>query len=169
MSQHSGPTSSYAVDVVFCIDCTGSMRKYLESVKSTALSFHELLETRDGEQGKWIRQLRVRVIAFRDLGHEGPDAIQTTRFFLLPDEKDAFHHFVSTLHPSGGGDEAESALEALATAIYSPWERGLDRRRHVVVMCTDASAHPIGKHPMRRDPAGSADAEEPGRAAPVVG
>lgn len=154
MSQNSSPsqTASYAVDVVFCIDCTGSMKTYLESVKATAQTFHQLLETEMSRQGKSIRQLRVRVIAFRDLGHEGPDAIQSTRFFLLPDERDAFHGFVSTLHPAGGGDEAESALEALATAIRSMWERGLDRRRHVIVMCTDASAHPLGLHTMRRDP-----------------
>ena len=25
----------------------------------------------------------------------------------------------------------------------SPWERGLDRRRHVIVLFTDASAHPL--------------------------
>ena len=48
----------------------------------------------------------------------------------------------------GGGDEPESALEALVTAIRSPWERGLDKRRHVIVMCTDAPAHPLGKFPM---------------------
>src|SRR5262249_22551891 len=43
----------------------------------------------------------------------------------------------------GGGDEPESGLESLAFAMHSGWERGLDRRRHIVVMFTDASAHPL--------------------------
>ena len=30
---------------------------------------------------------------------------------------------------------------ALALAVGSDWEKGLDRRRHVIVMFTDAPAH----------------------------
>jgi hypothetical protein len=139
------PTSSYAVDLVFCIDCTGSMKPYIESVKGTALDFHRLLEKKMSEKDKAIRQLRVRLVAFRDLGEEGPGAIDATSFFELPNEADAFNRAVSGLAADGGGDEPESALEALVVAIRSPWERGLDKRRHVIVMCTDAPAHPLGK------------------------
>ena len=47
------PTTTYAVDIVFCIDCTGSMQPYLESVKRTATDFHRLLDGQNGreEQG----------------------------------------------------------------------------------------------------------------------
>lgn len=137
----------YAVDVAFCIDCTASMGPYLDSVKATAATFHTRLQAEMERQGKDIAQLRVKVVIFRDLGVEGEDAIQETRFFLLPDEANTFAEAMSSLRAFGGGDEPESALEALTVAIRADWERALDRRRHIVVMCTDASAHPLGKFP----------------------
>jgi von Willebrand factor type A domain len=139
------PRSSYAVDIVFCIDCTGSMGPYLESVKQSARSFHTMLAKKMDEKDKGIRQLRIRVVAYRDLGEEGEKAIWSTNFFNMPDEASGFESFVSSLDADGGGDEPESGLEALVTAIRSPWERGLDKRRHVIVVCTDASAHPLGR------------------------
>lgn len=142
------PTASYAIDIVFCIDCTGSMTPCLDSVKTTARQFHVLLQNKMEAKSKGISRLRVRVVAFRDLGEEGAGAIDATPFFVLPDQTAAFESYVSGLVADGGGDEAESALEALVTAIRSPWDRGLDKRRHVIVMCTDASAHPLGKFPV---------------------
>jgi len=46
---------------------------------------------------------------------------------------------------SMGGDEPESALEALAVAIKSAWTREGQRQRHLIVLWTDASAHPLEK------------------------
>jgi hypothetical protein len=138
--------SSYAVDIVFCIDCTGSMGPYLDSVKRTARQFEGLLRAKMAEKDKGIRQLRVRIIEYRDLGEEGPDrAIVTHPFFKLPEQATEFDQLVASLVACGGGDEPESALEAIAVAIRSPWERGLDKRRHILVVCTDASAHPLGR------------------------
>jgi hypothetical protein len=140
--------AAYAVDVVFCLDCTGSMRSYLDSAKAAARTFHELLEAKMASKDKAVSQLRVRIVGYRDLGSEGPDAIWASGFFRLPAETGAFEHTLGQLQASGGGDEPESALEALAVAIRSPWERHLDKRRHVVVVCTDASAHPLGRFEM---------------------
>jgi hypothetical protein len=144
MTDQQGGSLRYAVDIVFCIDTTGSMQPVLESVKSSALSFHHRLSTVMAEKGKSISQLRVKVIAFRDFGDRADDAIGATEFLTLPGAADEYEKFVSMLEPSGGGDAPESGLEALALAVRSPWEQGLDRRRHVIVMFTDAPAHPLG-------------------------
>ena len=88
MSQQTKTT--YAVDIVFCIDCTGSMQPYLESVKRSATEFHRLLEEKMAVKNKGIRQLRVRIIAFRDIGEEGEESIVATNFFSLPDEVASF-------------------------------------------------------------------------------
>jgi hypothetical protein len=56
-----------------------------------------------------------------------------------------FEQTVRSLEPAGGGDVPESGLEALALAVGSDWETGLDKRRHVIVMFTDAPAHPLGE------------------------
>ena len=67
-----------------------------------------------------------------------------TGFLNIPDEEADFKNFVSGLHPAGGGDEPENGLEALAMAIDSDWTNGGDKRRHVVVVWSDASTHPLG-------------------------
>lgn len=141
--QYSG-NLRYAVDIVLCIDTTMSMRPVLGNVKSSALSFHDRLTSVMAEKGKSISQLRVKVIAFRDFGDRADDAIEETDFLNLPDESDEYQEFVQKLEARGGGDAPESGLEALALAIRAPWERGLDRRRHVIVVFTDAPAHQLG-------------------------
>ncbi|MEU8365026.1 vWA domain-containing protein [Nonomuraea sp. NPDC048882] len=133
----------YAVDIVLCIDVTESMAPVLDTVKKSALTFHERLSQVMGGKGKEISRLRLKVIAFRDFGDFAEDAIEETGFLVFPEQADEFDGFVRRLRATGGGDEPESGLEALALAIDSPWERGLDRRRHVIVMFTDASAHPL--------------------------
>lgn len=143
-------TVMYNVDVVFCIDVTESMRPYLDSVKQRALEFHALLKADMLARKKGVDEIRVRVVSFRDLGHEGPDAVEASRFYKLPEDSESFAAFVADLKPIGGGDLPESGLEALAVAIRSPWQRDRPRRRHVIVMCTDAPAHPLGKFEMRR-------------------
>jgi hypothetical protein len=139
-----GSTLSYAVDVVFCIDCTGSMEPVLEQVKASALTFHERLAEAMSEKRKNISSLRIRTVAFRDYLHDRPeDVMLATPFFSLPEQSVEFDAAVRMLEPFGGGDEPESGLEGLAFSMNSEWERGLDRRRHIVVMFTDASAHPL--------------------------
>jgi hypothetical protein len=135
---------NYAVDIVFCIDVTGSMAPVIETVKEGALSFHKRLEDAMAAKGKAISQLRLRVIAYRDFGDNAGDAIQASDFWHIPEQSPDFEAFVRSLRATGGGDEPESGLEALALAIGSPWERGLDRRRHIIAVFTDASAHPLG-------------------------
>jgi hypothetical protein len=142
---------TYAVDIVFCIDATGSMRPVIDAVKDNVRSFHDLLSSAMAEKSKSISQLRVRVVAFRDFADNPDDALQFTDFFTLPAQREEFETFVSGLRADGGGDEPESALEALAVAIDSAWERGLDRRRHVIVVFTDAPAHPLGDAFVRRE------------------
>jgi hypothetical protein len=134
----------YAVDIVFCIDVTGSMTPVIDVVKTNVRSFHTRLAETMAKKDKSISQLRVRVVAFRDFADNPSNAIEQTEFLTLPDQVPEFERFVQGLRATGGGDEPESGLEALSIAIDSQWERGLDRRRHVIAVFTDASAHPLG-------------------------
>ncbi|MFJ9175573.1 vWA domain-containing protein [Streptomyces sp. NPDC102360] len=134
----------YAVDIVLCIDATLSMYPVLDNVKASALQFHDRLNDVMAKKGKAISQLRLKTIAFRDFGDDPVSAIEQTEFLRLPEQAKEFQEFVRGIAAEGGGDIPESGLEALALAINSPWEKGLDRRRHVIVMFTDAPAHPLG-------------------------
>jgi hypothetical protein len=134
----------YAVDLVLCIDVTASMSSVIQTVKQGALTFHERLVRAMAERDKPVGALRLRVVAFRDFAEDKVDPVQIGGFWRLPAEADQFRRFVSRLSASGGGDEPESGLEALALAIGSSWDGGAERRRHVIVVFTDAPAHPLG-------------------------
>ncbi len=134
----------YNVDIVFCIDATGSMGPLLDMVKENALTFYRDLMNEMSQKGKNIDRIRARIVAFRDYMADGKNAMLTTDFYDLREESDRFDAVIRSLHPEGGGDEPEDALEALAYAIKSKWTRGGDKRRHLIIVWSDASTHPIG-------------------------
>ena len=134
---------SYAVDIVFCIDVTGSMTPIIDAVKANALRFYDDVQTNLVAKGKNVDELRVRVVAFRDFAADGDAAMQESAFFRLPDEQRDFSDFVNSLLAAGGGDAPESGLEAVALAVNSPWTTRGDRRRQVIVVWTDQPAQPL--------------------------
>jgi len=134
---------SYAVDIVFCIDVTGSMTPIIDAVKANALRFYDDVQTNLTAKGKNVDELRVRVVAFRDFAADGAAALEESPFFRLPAEQTAFSDFVNGLIAEGGGDAPESGLEAVALAMNSPWTTRGDRRRQVVVVWTDQPAQTL--------------------------
>jgi hypothetical protein len=134
---------SYAVDIVFCIDVTGSMTPIIDQVKANALRFYDDVQSNLTAKGKNVDQLRVRVLAFRDFVADGAAALAESPFFTLPEERASFSDFVNGLIAEGGGDAPESGLEAVALAIDSPWTTTGDRRRQVIVVWTDQPAQPL--------------------------
>lgn len=134
---------NYNVDIVMCIDCTGSMGGLLDNVKNNALKFYPDLKESCAKKDKEISELRIKVIAFRDFNADGDNALNETEFFRIPEQEDDFRHFINGLSPRGGGDEPENGLEALALAMKSDWTTGGDKRRHVIVVWSDASTHPL--------------------------
>ena len=134
----------YNVDIVMCIDATGSMNGILDTVKCNALNFDGDLINSMRKKGKQVNELRIKVIAFRDYIADGEEAMLATDFFQMPEEQADFRNLVSKITASGGGDEPEDGLEALAYAIKSSWTQEGDKRRHVIVIWTDASTHALG-------------------------
>lgn len=138
----------YAVDLVMCIDATGSMGPIIDEVKSSALNFYEKLESIMAKKEKMIDQLRAKVIVFRDYWADSPSlAMQCSEFFDLRTQSTDFANFVAGITADGGGDEPENGLEALALALQSNWEKSQDfaKQRYAVVVYTDASAHSLDK------------------------
>ncbi|EAR20364.1 vWA domain-containing protein [Nitrococcus mobilis] len=133
----------YAVDLVFCIDKTSSMVPLIRRVKENALKFHEDLSARMEEMNKRIDELRIRVVAFGDIYADGDDWLEESDFFNLPDQIDEYKNFVTDINAKGGGDDPENGLEGLALSLQSDWTKGGDRRRHVIVVWTDTSAHKL--------------------------
>ena len=139
----AGQGLKYNVDIVMCIDCTGSMGSLLDLVKKNALKFYPDLREACEAKDKNIDELRIKVIAFRDYNADGSEGMHETQFFNIPAEEDRFKAFINGLEPNGGGDEPENGLEAVALAMNSDWTKGGDRRRHIIIVWSDASAHPL--------------------------
>lgn len=133
----------YDVDIVICIDTTGSMSSIINKAKENALKFYADLQKALEEIGKNIDELRVRVVAFRDYYVDGDQAMKATPFYSLPDQAAEYSAFVNSLAADGGGDEPESSLDALAIAIKSDWNVRSEKKRHVIVVWTDASSLPL--------------------------
>jgi hypothetical protein len=119
------------------------MSELLANVQEVALHFHDDLQTMMLSENKEISELRVRVIGFRDFFYGDAPALEVSDFFQLPEQNIEFAEFVGDLRASGGGDNPESALEALSLAIKSDWRFGGAKRRHVITLWTDDAAHDL--------------------------
>ena len=102
---------NYNVDIVMCIDCTGSMGGLLDNVKNNALKFYPDLKESCAKKDKEISELRIKVIAFRDFNADGDNALNETEFFKIPEQEDDFRHFINGLSPRGGGMSRKMVLK----------------------------------------------------------
>ena len=135
----------YNVDIVLCIDATGSMGPVINDVKANALRFYDDLTRKMNEKGKSIDELRLKVIVFRDFFADGINAFKESPFYSLPTDAMTFGSFINIIYANGGGDDPENGMEALAVAIQSKWNEQGDKRRQIIVMWTDTSAHKLEK------------------------
>lgn len=135
--------SDYYVDIVMCIDGTASMRPIIDEVKRNALSFYRKFIEAMQDADKSAEKVRIKVIVFRDYGSD-EKPMEVSEFFTIPDQEAEFNAFVQGIEAVGGGDLPENALEAIALAVKSDWTTGGTRRRHAILVFTDAEALPLG-------------------------
>lgn len=132
------------IDVVFCIDGTGSMAPCIESVKSNARRFHLEFVSAMTDLGSEIDSMRVKVIVFRDYHDDGDQAMVESPFFELPTDTADFEKFLANISATGGGDGPENGLEAMYYAMKSDFTTGA-KDRQVIVLFTDAEALDLKK------------------------
>ena len=138
---------NYNIDIALCIDATASMKQPIEELKANVKKYYSMLveaiEYIDGIPERNVH-VRVKVITFRDYGRDA-EPMKVSRFFTIGEESEAFLEYLNGIKAYGGGDEPENGLEAIALAMKSDWVRTGFRRRHVIVVFTDASALPLGE------------------------
>ncbi len=134
----------YCVDIVMCIDATGSMAPIIDEVKNNAMSFYQKFIDSMEENDKEVSELRIKVIVFRDYICDSEPMVES-EFFVLPDQSTAFKNFVAGIEACGGGDGPENALEAIALALKSKWTTSGAKRRHVILVFSDAPALALGE------------------------
>ena len=127
------------VDVVMCIDVTGSMSNIIYTVKRNAIGFYDAFKECCDNNGIQLTGLNAQVIAFRDKNVDGSMWMQTSETYWLPEQKTDFNGFVNNLYADGGGDWAESGLEALQAAFNkTDWSVDDGYHRQVIILWTDA-------------------------------
>ena len=93
---------------------------------------------------KSVEQLRLKVIVFRDYKSDSEPMVES-EFFTLPDQVSDFENFIIGIEAKGGGDGPENALEAIALALKSDWTTGGSKRRHAILLFSDAPALALGE------------------------
>lgn len=125
------------VDVVMCIDCTGSMSGVISTIKRHAISFYDSFVRACEQNDIELESLTSQVVGFRDLKIGEP--MQISAPYSLPAQRVSFNQFVQNLYADGGGDTPESGLEALSNAFTRLRWSGKDEKfRQVVILWTDA-------------------------------
>lgn len=128
-----------SVDVVMCIDYTGSMSGIINTVKENAMSFYDSFKAKCDSKGIGLTGLTAQVIGFQDINVDGDDWFRQSPTYQLPEQREEFNAFVGNIYAMGGGDTPESGLEAL-DAAFSKSDWGVDDgyHRQVVILWTDA-------------------------------
>lgn len=118
-------------DIMFVLDCTGSMQGEIDAIKDAITAFADTIES------EGVR-VRVGLIEFRDrlIGEE--PRVLTFAGQPFTNDPAAFRREVAALRATGGGDEPESSLDAVMLALRQPF--ALDANK-VIVLVTDAPPH----------------------------
>ena len=133
----------YKMDIVMCIDATGSMHPIIEDIRANAREIYGKLVSELEEANATLSEFRIKLILFRDYRIDSEPMVET-KFFNLDDEVEEFYSFIDNIKIGGGGDFPENGLEALSLAINSDWNTERGRKRQVIILWTDATAHPLG-------------------------
>src|ERR1700681_3262594 len=86
------------VEVVFCLDTTGSMGGLIEGAKQKIWAISNQIAS-----GKPTPKLKIGLVAFRDRGDD-----YITKVIDLTDDLDAIHAQLKEFKAAGGGDLPES-------------------------------------------------------------
>src|SRR5437667_1107505 len=102
------PAKKPQVEVVFCLDTTGSMTELIKAAKEKIWSISNQIAS-----GKPTPELKVGLVAYRDKG----DAY-ITKVHDLSGDLDAVYANLKTFEAQGGGDIPEHVNQALFEAVH---------------------------------------------------
>ena len=125
-----------SVDVCFLMDCTNSMRKYIEEVKDRIFETVKLLKSRFSHLN-----IRLAFIGYRDL-----NLPQDKQFSILDfTDEEEFYSFLSKVKCEYGGDTCEDVLGGLQKTINLNWKQPV----RILIHVGDAPSHGRRYHDLR--------------------
>lgn len=119
------------VEVVFCLDTTGSMGGLIEAAKQKIWAISNQIAS-----GKPVPDLKIGLVAYRDRKDQ-----YVTKIFELTDDLDAVHGHLRKFTAAGGGDGPESVNQALHEAVTKiNWSKDAETLK-IVFLVGDAPPH----------------------------
>ncbi|MBY0233046.1 MAG: VWA domain-containing protein, partial [Gemmataceae bacterium] len=125
------PIRKPKVEVVFCLDTTGSMGGLIDGAKAKIWSICNQMAG-----AKPTPDLKVGLVAYRDKG----DAY-VTKVTDLSSDLDAIHKELKTYTADGGGDEPEHVNQALYDAVHKIKWSADKKTLKIVFLVGDAAPH----------------------------
>ena len=122
------------LDLVFTMDCTGSMGSYIQSAKQNIELIVRRLHDAEGYD------LRFGLVAYRD--HPPQDMTYVTKSFEFTTEIGAMQANLRTLSAQGGGDGPEAVAAALKATHDMAWRPDATK---IVILIADAPPHGLGE------------------------
>jgi Mg-chelatase subunit ChlD len=123
--------SAPRIEVVFCLDTTGSMKGMLDRAKEKVWSIANQISG-----AKPTPDLKIGLVAFRDRGDD-----YITKVTPLTDDLDEVHARLKELQAAGGGDIPESVNEALDVSVNKiKWSTD-DETLRIIFLVGDAPPH----------------------------
>ncbi|MFO0969897.1 MAG: vWA domain-containing protein [Gemmataceae bacterium] len=102
------PAEKPRVEVVFCLDTTGSMTGLIDAAKKKIWSISNQIAG-----GKPTPHVKVGLVAYRDRGDD-----YITKVYDLTDDLDSVYANLMSFKADQGGDEPESVNQALYDAVH---------------------------------------------------
>jgi len=120
-----------SIDIVICLDTTGSMGKYIDSVRKMLVP---MLRKTLSAAADW----RVGMVLYRDY----PPDTYITKIVPFTKDFDLFQRYLNSIVTWGGGDIPEAVYEALYDgADKFPWAA----ENRLLILAGDAPPHPVQK------------------------
>lgn len=119
------------VEVVFCLDTTGSMGGLIEGAKNKIWSICNQIAG-----AKPTPDLKIGLVAYRDKGDN-----YVTQVFDLSDDLDAIHGHLRKFDANGGGDTPEHVNQALHDAVHKIKWSDDKRTLRIIFLVGDAPPH----------------------------
>jgi Mg-chelatase subunit ChlD len=131
LAQEVKPTPRPEVEVVFCLDTTGSMGGLIDAAKKKIWTISNQIAA-----GTPSPRLKIGLVAYRDRRDQ-----YVTKIFDLTDDLDAIHGHLQSLSAAGGGDFPESVNQALHEAVGKiSWSKN-EKALKLIFLVGDAPPH----------------------------
>jgi len=119
------------VEVVFCLDTTGSMGGLIDAAKKKIWSISNQIAS-----GTPTPRVKIGLVAFRDRGDE-----YVTKVFDLTDDLDGVHQNLMKFQANGGGDTPESVNQALHESVTKIKWSDSKKTLKLIFLVGDAPPH----------------------------